>query len=118
MAINAVIDHFDGLVGSFLLPVGAREKVSDDPVVPDYDTPTYLYYHWDAVKLEEQNVYDFVGIEVTDIGRLKDRDLEVVGHLNLPKVNVPEIGMVDASIGDVLRWARTVYPSRCSATSA
>jgi hypothetical protein len=118
MAVTATLYYDDGFVGLMLNPIGNREKVGDDPIVPDYDTPGYLYYYWDAVKLEEQNVYDFIGIEVIDIGRLKDQDLEVMDSLNLPRVNVPEIGMVDTSVGDVLRWARAVYPSRYSATSA
>lgn len=117
MVVTATLYYDDGFVGLMLNPIGAREKVGDDPVVPDYDTPGYLYYYWDAVKLEEQNVYDFIGIEVTDIGSLTNTDLEVMDSLSLPRVNVPEVGMVDAGIGDVLRWARTVYPSRFSATS-
>lgn len=118
MAIDAVVDHVDGLVGLFLLPIGAVEKVSDDPVVPGYKVPSYLYFYWDAVKLEEKNEYDFLGIEITDIGRLCDTDLEVIDSLNLPRVNVPEAGIVNSTVADVLRWARKIYPSRYSAASA
>jgi len=118
MAIDAVIDGFDGVVGLFLLPIGAREKDNDDPVVPGYETPGYIYYYWDAVKLEEQHEYGFLGVEVIDINCLNDRDLEVMDSLNLPRVNVPEAGIVDSSVGDVLRWARSVHPSRYSTASS
>jgi hypothetical protein len=118
LAIDAVIDGFDGVVGLFLLPIVAREKDNDDPDVPGYDTPGYIYYFWDAVKLEEHDEHDFLGVEITNIGHLNDRDLEVMDELDLPRVNVPEAGIVNGTVGDVFRWARQVYLSRYSATSA
>jgi hypothetical protein len=118
VAISATLYYDDGFVGLMLLPIGEREKVADAPDVAGYEPATSLYYYWDAVKLIEHNEYDFLGIEITDIGRLYDTDLEVIDSLNLPRVNVTEAGIVDGTVGDVLRWARKVYPSRYSTASS
>jgi hypothetical protein len=117
MAVEAAVHYDDGLVGLMLLPIGAREKVGDDPNVEGYDPGGRLWFYWDAEKLYGTEEYDFLGLEINDIGMLRDEDLTVIDQLDLPHVDVPEAGMYDAPIADVLRWARKTYPSRYSTAS-
>lgn len=118
MAIEASVYCDDGLVGLMLLPIGAREKVGDIPNVKGYDPSGRLWFYWDAEKLlGEHEEYDFLGIEINDISMLHDDDLAVIDQLHLPRVDVPEVGLYDAPVSDVLRWARKVYPSRYSTAS-
>jgi hypothetical protein len=118
MVVEASIHCDDGLVGLMLLPIGAREKVGDIPNVEGYDPSGRLWFYWDAEKLLGKNEeYDFLGIEINDISMLWNEDLAIIDQLELPHVDVPEAGMFNASISDVLRWARKVYPSRYSTAS-
>lgn len=118
MAIRATLYYDDGFVGLMFLPIGERVKVADDPPVEGYDPDSRLWYYWDADRLEDDNIYDFLGIEINDISFLYDEDLEVIDQLNLPRVNVIEAGFAEAKVSDVLRWARKVYPSRYTTASA
>lgn len=118
MAVEASLDCVDGLVGLFLSIAKDREKIGDDPNIAGYDPGDRLWFYWDAEKLLGENEeYDFLGIEINDIGMLRDEDLAIIDRLDLPHVDVPEVGMFDAPISDVLRWARKTYPSRYSTAS-
>ena len=86
-----------------------RSRVSDDP--PElrgfsFGSTTWPYY--DGEKLD-RGEYEFVGIEVSSIGDLTDKDIAAIERLDWPRVNVPQAGLLDASIADVLRWARAAH---------
>lgn len=70
-----------------------------------------FYFAWDADKLERDE-YEFGGIEVPDIAHLTEDWLAELDKLDLPRVDVPEAGLRDVTISDVLRWARKTYASR------
>lgn len=113
MAVKAEIFHHDGWFALGLYPGEEREWVGDEP-----DSRRWpFYFAWDAKKLEE-GVYELGGIEVLDVSLITDEWLAALDELDLPRVEVPEGRLFNASISDVLRWARTTYPSRYSAASA
>jgi hypothetical protein len=59
-----------------------------------------------------------LSLEVLDVANVTDHWLDKVDTLDLPRVDVPEAGLTDASIADVLRWARDTFPSRYSSATA
>lgn len=118
MAVAATLYHDDGFVGLMLCLDEQREKVGDDPSIANYDPGDRLWFYWDADRLLNRDEYVFLGIEVNDIGLLRDEDLDAIDHLDLPLVDVPVAGMSDARISDVLRWARKTYPSRYSTATS
>ena len=86
-----------------------RERISDDPPeLPDFapGSTTWLYYDGAAL---ERGEHEFLGIEVSDVAKLSDQDIAAIERLHLPRVNVPQAGLLDASIVDVLRWARAAH---------
>lgn len=113
MAVKAEVFQHDGWFAVGLYPDEQREWTSD---VPD-DRQWPFYFQWDAKKLEA-DIYDFGGIEVLDVSHITDEWLAALDKLHLPRVDVAEAGLSEASISDVLRWARVTYPSRYSTASA
>jgi hypothetical protein len=106
MAVDADLYMRGGQVDLQLYMGQPKDRVSDDPPeLPNFDpgSTTWLYYDGDHLERDE---YEFLSIEVSDIGRYGDDDIAVVERLDAPRVNVREHGLVDVSVADVLRWAR------------
>lgn len=62
---------------------------------------------------------EFLGIEVLDVSFITDYWLAELDKVEgVPRVDVPEAGLFDVTISDVLRWARQTYPSRYSSATA
>lgn len=112
MARRAKLDHFDGKIVLDLYPDEERQWIAADPD----DCEWRLYIYADHVKLE-QGKYEIVGIEALDVSDITDESLSSLSALGLQHIDIIEIGVRNASISDVLRWARETYPSRYSAAS-
>jgi hypothetical protein len=109
MALTAELIHIDGLVFLDLLPGAVRARVSSDP--DDRNWPFYLYYDDERLARGER---ELLGIEVLDVSNITDEWLANLDTLELSRVDVPDIGLFDVTVGQVLRWARQTYPSRYS----
>lgn len=107
MAIKSGLYHLEGQVIFDLYPGEKRLRIADDP--DDRHWPFYFY--WDGEKLE-QDIYEFLGIEVLDVSQITDDWLEEIDKLTLPRLDIPDAGLSDVSVTDALRWARKTYPSR------
>lgn len=112
MAIAAELLYLDGVVFLELLPDTRRARVSSDP--DDRNWPFYFYYDDEKLAHDDR---EFVGIEVLDVSNITDEWLAELDKVDLPRVDVPEAGLVDVTISDVLRWARQTYPSRYSSAT-
>lgn len=113
MAITAALLYLDGVVFLDLLPDVRRARVSSDPDGRNW--PFYFYYDDEKLSRDER---EFVGIEVLDVSNITDEWLTNLDTLVLPRVDVPEAGLFNVTISDVLRWARQTYPSRYSSAMA
>jgi hypothetical protein len=106
LAVEARV-HLEGRhVDLQLYPDERRSRVSDEPPElrgAEFGATTWSYY--DGEKLD-RGEYEFVGIEVSSIGDLTDEDIAAIERLHWPRVNCREQGLLDASVADVLRWAR------------
>jgi hypothetical protein len=109
MAVEARV-HLEGRhLDLQLHPDERRSRVSDDPPELrgfEFGSTTWPYY--DGEKLD-RGEYEFVGIEVSSIGDLSDEDIAAIERLPWPRVNCREQGLLDASVADVLRWAKRAY---------
>jgi len=114
MAVIAELFHDSGFVAIDLEQSKDREIVADDPAVPGFTLPRWAWFYWDAEKLE-RGEREFAGLEILDIGRLDDTDLTGIERLGLPHVDCPEAGLYDATVADVLRWAKGAYAGRAEA---
>lgn len=112
MAVKASFYHDDGFVGIELYPDERRLKIGEDPDIPGYDPGCRLWFYWDDDRLADDDVYEFVMVEVNNIRNLRDEDLTALDRIDAPRVDIPEIGFVNAALSDVLRWARRTYPGR------
>lgn len=114
MAVNVGIYYDDGLVAFDLYPGTPKAAIVDYP--DDRDWPFEFYYDDEKFALGER---EFLGIEVLDVSFITDYWLGELDKVEcLPRVDVPEAGLVDVTIADVLRWARQTYPSRYSSATA
>jgi hypothetical protein len=56
--------------------------------------------------IEDLEEHEFLGVEIVDISELSDRDLDAIERLNPPRIDIPDEGLLDAQVTDVLRMAR------------
>lgn len=107
MAMTAHLYIDSSMISIDLYPGENREWVSD---LPD-DRAWPFDFDFDAGKLEAGE-HDLGAIRVGDVSLISDYWLQQLDTLALPRVNIVEAGMRDASISDVFRWIRQTYPSR------
>lgn len=114
MAITAEISAFEGFFALNLV----------DPPLPHadiLDAPDDRHWPFDFSYDDEKfarGEREFLGIEVLDVSLITDYWLGELDKLDLPRVDVPEAGLFDVTIADVLRWARETYPSRYTSATA
>lgn len=113
MAIKTTIYHDDGLVAVDLFPGTPKAGIVDFP-----DDRVWPFdFNYDDEKLA-RGEREFLGIEVLDVSLITDEWLAELERLDLPRVDVPEAGLADATVAGVLRWARQTYPSRYTGATA
>ncbi len=113
MAIAARIYQDGRVFGLELYPGKPKAGVLD---FPD-DRVWPIDFNYDDEKLAAGE-HEFLGVETRDITRATDDWLVELDKLDLPHVDVPEAGLFDVTVSDVLRWARKTYPSRHARASA
>ncbi len=113
MAIAASIMHYDGSVAVDLYPSAPKAGVVDFPDAREWP----FEFNYDDEKLT-RGEHEFLGIYVLDVSLITDDWLAELDKLALPRVDVPEAGLFDATIADALRWARKTYPGRYTRASA
>lgn len=106
MALRAWFSIYrDGLAYLNFYRDEQRLRVSDDPEIPGYEPSPLVSFYWDGEKLDAGE-REFVGLEVGNIATLYDEDLRGLDSLQLPLVDVPELGSFDVSPAEVFRRAR------------
>lgn len=114
MAIKTTLSHFDGFFAVHLTdPPLPHADVLDFP--DDREWPFDFSYDDTRFASGER---EFLGIEVLEVSLITDYWLTELDKLDLPRVDVPEAGLTNASVADVLRWARETFPSRYSSATA
>ena len=103
MAIAARLSQHDEFVNLQFYVDSPRLRATDDPCIPDYDPGARLWFYRDDVKLE-LGEREFLGIEAFDVRELTAADFDAIEHLNPPKIDLPEHGLSDVSVTDVLHW--------------
>jgi hypothetical protein len=111
MAVTAGIFYSDDLLHIALRPNERIDRVGDDLPGIDHSHGLPVWFSWDGDKLE-QGQYDLVGIEVPHLTQLTNDDLRIIDSVELPRLTCHEAGLIDRSIGDVLRWARQTLSGR------
>lgn len=74
-------------------------------------------FYWDLEEFR-RGVRELAGIEVSDVSLITDDWLIELDKLALPRVDVAEAGLYDATISDVLNWVRQTYSSRLATANA
>ncbi len=110
MAIDARIWRYDGFVALQLHPSLRRERIEAPSRIAGLDGVPLLFY-WDAEKLD-RGERELLGVEALDIRRLRDEDLELLSAAPFPRLDCPDAGLYDATVADVLRWAKRNYVGR------
>lgn len=107
MAVRASFEqHRDGMAYLDLYSDERRIRTSDDPEVPGYEWATTIICFFDQDKIEEEGVREFLGLTILYIERVTDEDLRALEYLEVPLIDIPELGMYNVSVTDVLRQAR------------
>lgn len=107
MAMKAETTYFEGFFAVRLSDRNYRAGIGDMP--DERLWPFDFFYDDDKLARDE---YELVGVEVLDVSLITEDWLAEMEKLDLPRVDVPEAHLEDATIADVLRWARRTYPSR------
>lgn len=107
MAVRASFDQYsDGMAYLTLYPGEQRIRTSDDPHVPGYEWTSSFIFFFDHDKIEEQGIWEFLGLTILYIERVSDEDLRALEYLQVPLVDIPEHGLYNVAVTDVLRRAR------------
>ena len=88
--------------------------VADDPDMPDtaeLALPRWRWIFWDAEKLEHGE-REFAGLELLDVTHLDEAAIDSIERLDLPRLDCRDAGLYDATVADVLRWAKRSYVGR------
>ena len=80
------------------------ERVEEDP--PGWDEESPLLFDCDGEILDTEDRWVFGGVTAFRIGSVTESDLAALDLLDLPRVDCPEAGRRDATVADVLRWAK------------
>ena len=107
MALTGEITEFEGFFAVRFIDRNYKSGVGDFP--DDRDWPFDFFYGGDKLEHDE---YELVGIEILDVSLITEDWLAELDKFDLPRVDIPEFGFADASLSEVLRWARMTYPSR------
>lgn len=106
MAVRASFEqHRDGMAYLDLYPGEQRIRAHDDPEVPGYEWTFSVLFFFDNDKLD-LGVREFLGLTILHIEHLSDEDLRAIEYLDVPLVDIPERGLYNVSVTDVLRGAR------------
>ncbi|HZO27510.1 MAG TPA: hypothetical protein VFH48_16140 [Chloroflexota bacterium] len=105
MAVTARLFDFDGQLGVDLHLDEARERVRDDPPAPIRPESPWIF-EWDAAALDERGQHEFLGLFTSRLVDVTDTDIDDLDTLPLPRVDYPPAGLRDASLSDLVRWAR------------
>lgn len=103
MALTARIYSIDAMIAVQVSTDTSRTRVAADP--DDSGWPLQIWFYWDEDRLATGQ-RDFLGIEVGRADLLTDDQLTRIAALDLPRVDVPDRGLRDVSIADVLRQVR------------
>ena len=96
MAIVTGITHYDGSASIDLYPSTPKSGVMDFPDARQWP----LDFNYDE-KLA-RGEHEFLGLFVLDVSLITDKWLAELDKLALPRVDVPEAGLFDAIMSDVL----------------
>lgn len=107
MALSAKTTSYEGFFAVRITDRNFGSGVGDWP--DDRRWPFDFFY--DDDKLAEGE-YELVGIEVLDVSLITDEWLTELEKLDLPRIDVPEANLYDATFAEVLRWARKTNSSR------
>ncbi|MGI8857107.1 MAG: hypothetical protein ACR2JW_15270 [Thermomicrobiales bacterium] len=104
MAVKAAFFSSDGVVALDLHLDQQHERVASAPD-SDFAPGSLLWFYWDEEKLA-RGEHEFLGIEVSEIRSLRDEDIEYIRAMPLPRIDLPEAGLSDVTVADVLQWAK------------
>jgi hypothetical protein len=104
MAVRAAFFSSDGVVALDLHLDQQRERVASAPG-PGFAPGSLLWFYWDEEKLA-RGEEEFLGIEISDIGALRDEDIEYIRAMPLPRIDLPEAGLSDVTVAEALQWAK------------
>ena len=106
MAVNAGIYYSDLQFSIDLYPGEPRERIGDDPPAGELPPDSPFWFEWDGDKLE-RGEYEFLGLSVHGgLARVSDAQIQGLDTVPLPRVACPDAGIADATVAEVLRWAR------------
>jgi hypothetical protein len=72
------------------------------PETSYWNSNDLILLEWDAQKLAD-GVWELVGMMILALSKVSEQDLEELGKLDLPRVDVTELGLTEAEIADVVR---------------
>lgn len=107
----AEITYLDGTVHLDLHPSERRLRIAADP--EGVGSQPGIWFYWDGDKLAHGE-REFLGLEVYDTSLLTDGRLAMLASLKLPRMDVAEFDLHDASLEDIARRIRETFPSRKS----
>src|SRR5690554_4626600 len=99
MALKSRISAYEGFFAIHFVERNYGAGVGDFP--DDRMWPFDFFYEDEKLARGE---YELVGVEVLDVSLITDEWLAEMEKLDLPRVDVPEAGLIDATLLDVLRW--------------
>lgn len=104
MAVAATIYRDGDFVSIDFTLDSPRQGVLDTP--DNRDWPIEGLY--DDEKLAHGEC-ELLGVEALHVGSVTDYWLDELDRLDPPRVDIPDLGFINAKLSDVLRWARARY---------
>jgi len=104
---RSVTVKYDSLADVFSINFGKYgvSSLAEEPL-----DGIFLIYGYE--KLYHQGAKELVALEHSCLSDLNEKDLQGVDTLEVPPLDIPEVGLRDALLSDVLRWAYRTYFSK------
>ena len=117
MALTASLYRVDRALGLDVRLGEDRERVRDDPPGGSRVDWSAWVFEWDADALQEGR-HEILGLFLARLDRVTDAEILALDRLSLPRVTVPDLGLIDASVSTVIRRARDAFVGGAASRSA
>ena len=111
MAVRARLDQQDEYVNLQIFVDETRLRATDDPHLPGYTMGPWIWLYFDDAKIDE-GVREFLGVELRYVAEMTEDDLAAIERFDPPHIDIPEAGLFDISVTDVLRRVRQAWTAR------
>lgn len=117
IATMAIIAEIYRAYDAFAIDLYEGGRARDVPPAAPRFADSAVWFFWLARDLD-RDIHTFAGIKTLNLGAVTDADLAMLKGIDLPRVDIPAEGIVNATIADVLRREVAAFRARQGRSAA